>query len=117
MNRRSFLTGLLSLAGAATAVTALVPEAQAAEPMSLLDELKNIDAHSDQTAEADVPAEGATETQIYIQTRPRTVRRPVVRRSTVVRRPVVRVVPRRPRTRCVWVRSRSGRMTRRCYTY
>jgi len=117
MNRRNFLTGLFSVAGAATALTALGPSAQAAEPQSLLDELMSMDAGDEQAGEADLPAEGATETQIYVSTRPRVVRRPVVRRTTVVRRPVIRFTPSRPRTRCVWVRSRTGRMTRRCYTY
>jgi hypothetical protein len=111
MHRRSFLTGLFGVAGAAAAGVAFTSSAEAAEKTpNLLDTLQGMDAGKIENPlidEADMPAEGAQEAQFYIRRRP--VRRVYVR--PVVRR---RVIVRRPRQRCVWVRSR-GRLVRRCY--
>lgn len=112
MHRRSFLTGLFGVAGAAAAGMAFTSSAEAAEKTpNLLDTLQGMDAGKIENPlkdEADLPADGAQEAQFIRVHRRRPVRRvyrPVVRR---------RVIVRRPRQRCVWVRSR-GRLVRRCY--
>ncbi len=113
MNRRGFLTGLFGVAAATAAAAAFAPAAKAAQAESLLDTLQGMDAGTVENplaaTDADLPAEGAQETQFYFGVR----RRPVYRRAYY--RPIVRrrVVYRRPR--CVWVRNRFGRVIRRCY--
>jgi hypothetical protein len=110
MDRRNFLLGVLGAAGAVAATSALASKAEAAP---LLDQLKAMDAGAAPNPlndAADLPAEGAQETQFYRRRRgPVFVRR---RPFVVRRRPFVRFV--RP-ARCRWFRGPFGRLYRRCF--
>ncbi len=113
MDRRNFIRGLLGIAGAAAAASVLAPSAEAAP---LLDTLKDMDAGkvaNPLANEADLPAEGAQESQFYFGGGRRVYRRPVYYRRPIYRRPVYYRPVRR--ARCVWVRNRFGGLVRRCF--
>jgi hypothetical protein len=105
MDRRNFLLGILGVAGAAGATAAFMPKAEAAP---LLDQLKGMDAGTvaNPLADAaDLPAEGAQETQFYYR------RRGYYRRPFVYRRRFAPVY----RRRCTVFRNRWGQLVRRCF--
>jgi hypothetical protein len=104
MDRRIFLKSLLGVAGAAAAASAFAGRAEA---LPLFDELQAMDAKGVNPLkiaenDADLPSEGATETQYYYGRRRgyygyRGYRRPVYRR------------------RCRTFVNRWGRLVRRCW--
>lgn len=106
MDRRNFMKSLLGVAGAAAAVSAFAPRAQA---LPLLDELQAMDAKGVNplkaaASEADMPAPGATEAQYWYGPRRRYWGRPVYRRRFYG-----------PVRRCRTFVNRWGRVVRRCW--
>lgn len=111
MDRRLFVKSLFGAAGAAWIATALAPRAHA---LPLLDELQAMDEAGTsplmQTPinPADLPAEGAIETQYYGPPRHRTYGHPYY--------PPYRQPYHRPmRRRCRTYINRQGRRVRRCW--
>jgi hypothetical protein len=106
MDRRNFLKSLLGVAGAAAAATAFAGRAEA---LPLLDELQAMDAKGVNPvkiaeSEADLPSEGASETQYYYG--------PPRRRGYYGYRGYRRPVYRR---RCRTFVNRRGRVVRQCW--
>ncbi|HEY8580378.1 MAG TPA: hypothetical protein VIL72_10860 [Beijerinckiaceae bacterium] len=88
MDRRNFMRALFALGGAGVVASTIGGRAEAA---TLLDELKAMET----APQADLPAEGAADSQYYYYRRRRPWRRRRVRR-------------------CFWTRNRWGRPVRRC---
>ena len=107
MDRRLFVKSLFGAAGAAWVATALAPRAHA---LPLLDELQAMDAAGTSPLTevpidpADLPAEGAIETQYYGPPRRRYYGHPY---NHPYRRPV--------RRRCRTYINRYGQRVRRCW--